>query len=53
MEDNTLLTTHNASLIYVYKDKYQINLKGNFDTDEYSMIITNLGDIQNDKDDNN
>ena len=43
LEDNNLLTIHNASLIYVYKDKYQLNLKGNFDTNEYSLILTEFG----------
>lgn len=47
LEENNLLTVHNASLIYLYKDRYQINLKSNFDTDEYSIILTDLGE-QND-----
>lgn len=46
LEDNTLLTVHNASVIYVYKDRYQINLKSNFDTDEYSVIITDMEDSE-------
>ena len=52
MEDNVLLTVHNASLLYLYKDRYQINLKGNFDTEEYSVVITDIEEIENDKDDN-
>ena len=54
LEDNTLLTVHNASLLYIYKDKYQITLKSNFDTEEYSLIINKLGDMrEDDKDSNN
>ena len=53
LEDNTLLTVHNASLLYLYKDKYQINLKSNFDTEEYSIIITDIEELDNDKRDNN
>ena len=53
MEDNVLLTVHNASLLYLYKDRYQINLKGNFDTEEYSVVITDIEEIDNDKDNNN
>lgn len=43
LDENTLLTIHNGSLLYMYKD-YQLNLKGNFDTDEYSLVITDLVD---------
>ena len=54
LEDNTLLTVHNASLLYIYKDKYQITLKSNFDTEEYYLIINKLGDMkEDDKDSNN
>lgn len=42
MEDNTLLTVHNASVIYVYKDKYQLNLKADFDNEIYSLICSKL-----------
>ena len=48
LEDNNLLTVHNASLIYLYKDMYQINLRGNFDTNEYSLIVTEFGGNVND-----
>ena len=41
LEDNTLLTVHNASVLYEY-DNYQINLKGNFDTEEYSIVVTEI-----------
>lgn len=42
LDDNTLLTVHNASIFYEYQDKYQLNLKGNFDTEEYSLVITEI-----------
>lgn len=42
LEDNTLLTVHNASIFYEYKDRYQFNLKGNFDTEEYSLVVTEI-----------
>ena len=42
LEDNTLLTVHNASVIYVYKDKYQLNLKADFDNEIYSLICSKL-----------
>ena len=42
MENNTLLTVHNASVIYVYKDKYQLNLKADFDNEIYSLICSKL-----------
>ena len=42
LEDNTLLTVHNASLLYIYKDKYQLNLKADFDNEIYSLICSNL-----------
>lgn len=44
LEDNTLLTVHNASMFYEYDEKYQLNLKGNFDTEEYSLVITEIKD---------
>ena len=50
LEDNTLLTVHNASLIYIYKNVYQITLKSNFDTEEYSLVVNKLVDM-NDSDD--
>ena len=42
LEDNTLLTTHNASILYLYKDKYQLNLKADFDNEIYSLICSKL-----------
>lgn len=45
LEDNNLLTVHNASLLYSYKDIYQINIKADFDNDVYSVVCT---DISND-----
>lgn len=44
LQENNLLNTHSASILYLYKDRYQINLKADFDSDEYSIIITDLGE---------
>ena len=41
LDDTTLLTVHNASIVYEYED-YQLTLKGNFDTEEYSLVIMEL-----------
>lgn len=43
LEDNTLLTVHNASLLYTYKDVYQLNLKADFDSDVYSLVCSKIG----------
>lgn len=53
LEDNTLLTVHNASLLYIFKDRYQITLKSNFDTEEYSLVINDLGDFKEHGEDSN
>ena len=39
-EDNYMLNATIANLEYVYKDEYRIELKGNFDSDTYSVTIT-------------
>ncbi len=43
LEDNTLLTIHNASLLYVYNDEYQLNLKADFDNETYSLVCSKIG----------
>lgn len=42
-EENSLLTLHNASIYYLYKD-YQINLIGDFDADQYRMVVANVAE---------
>ena len=39
LEENNLLTTHNASFQYVWKDDYQITLKADFDNELYSIVF--------------
>ena len=41
-EESVLLTVHNASIIYEYKDEYQLVLKADFDNELYSVIITEM-----------
>lgn len=42
LEENNLLTTHNASLQYVWKDDYQITLKADFDNELYSIVFVEV-----------
>lgn len=39
VEESTLLTTHNGSLLYRYGDEFQITLIADFDNDEYRAVI--------------
>ena len=41
-EESVLLTVHNASIIYNYKNEYQLVLKADFDHELYSVIITEI-----------
>ena len=38
-EDSSLLTVNNSSMIYNYKDKYQIVLIADFNNDAYKVTI--------------
>ena len=49
LEDNTLLTIHNASLLYIY-DEYQLNLKADFDNETYSLVCSKIGGKMNNGD---
>lgn len=40
LDDNYMLNTTIANLEYVYNNDYRIELKGNFDSDTYSVTIT-------------
>lgn len=40
-EENSLLTLHNASIYYLYGE-YQINLIGDFDANQYRLVLTEL-----------
>ena len=40
IEDNYMLNATIANLEYVYNNDYRIELKGNFDSDTYSVTIT-------------
>lgn len=42
ISDDFLLTYHNASIIYEYKD-YILSLSGDFDQDLYKLVITKGG----------
>ena len=42
MDENSLLTVHNASLLYKYRDELQINLIADFDNDEYKIVVNEL-----------
>ena len=42
LDENSLLTIHNASLLYKYSDIYQINLIADFDNDEYKIVVNEL-----------
>ena len=41
-DENNLLTTHNASLIYRYNNEYLFNLKADFDHNLYSLVCSEL-----------
>lgn len=42
MDTNSLLTVHNASLLYKYGEELQINLIADFDNDEYKLVANEL-----------
>lgn len=41
-DDNSLLTKHNSSILYNYKDanQFQANLIGDFDNGQYKLVIS-------------
>lgn len=41
-EENVLLTEHNSSLIYDYEDTFMLNLKADFDNEQYSLVISEI-----------
>ena len=40
VDDNYMLNSTVANLEYVYNNEYDVELKGNFDSDTYSVVIT-------------
>lgn len=42
LENNDLLTTDNASLVYRYEDEYQFTLLADFNNDKYQLVINKL-----------
>lgn len=42
LEENSFLTNHNSSLIYMYEEEYQLNLLADFDADTYKLVITEI-----------
>lgn len=42
MDTNSLLTSHNASLLYKYNDEYQVNLIADFDGNTYKLVINEI-----------
>lgn len=42
VDDNYLLNASVANLVYVYNNDYRIELKENFDSDTYSVTITEI-----------
>lgn len=42
IEENVLLTEHNSSLLYNYNDELLLNLKADFDNDQYQLVISEI-----------
>lgn len=41
-ENSTLLTIHNGSIVYKYKDEYQLILIADWDNDSYKLVIEEI-----------
>lgn len=42
IENNGILTDHNSSLLYRYNDELLLNLKADFDNDQYQLVISEI-----------
>lgn len=42
MDENNLLTVSNATMIYRYKDQYQVQLIADFNNDAYKLVVNEL-----------
>ena len=42
MDENTLLTIHNASILYDYEGMYQFNLIADFDNGLYKLVVSEM-----------